>query len=121
VKKSSKSSQQSPERLSLTLSTPWRRTVVIHIKDGAPAAFPDEVTIRGGGELRFEMAGGPGFTLDFERSPVESGKRSFESRPGYGLRRCNMTVVAPAEKTHFKYSITIDGVTTDPEIIIEPT
>jgi hypothetical protein len=100
---------------------PWRRTVLIYLDEGRPAAFPDPASVRGGGEVRFEMAGGPGFELEFEKSPVESGRRSFQSKPGYGLRRRNLTVVAPAEPLRLKYSITVDGVTTDPEIIIEPT
>jgi hypothetical protein len=120
VKKSSRSSQQSSTQPT-GVRAPWRRTVLIYLQDGAPAAFPDPATIKGGGELRFEMAGGPGFALEFERSPVESGKRAFESKPGYGLRRRNLTVVAPGDTMRLKYSITVDGVTTDPEIIIEPT
>jgi hypothetical protein len=100
---------------------PALRTVLIYLDNhGMPMAFPNPARVGRRWRIVFESVERKPFHLAFEESPARSGHRNFSSSNSNGMHRRSFEVRSKWRRAPYKYSITVGGRVTDPEIIIEP-
>ena len=86
----------------------------VTIKGDPPGADPDPIIITADDEVVWDTGNGKDFDVHFDETPF--AKRDFHARDNHS--GAPVVQVPHGESRRFKYSVTVDGKTQDPIVIV---
>ena len=90
-------------------------TVTIDVSPADGTATPDVCHVKKGSTVKWKSK--KSFQTNFASSPETSGKKEFKSHQNWFHQQAEMQAEVVGD---FPYTVTVQGVTADPSVIIDP-